>query len=771
MNGVIDFMNYLKKYKGKTIDLYCDIETFTVNKEEGRRKPSKYKSYTFSLAIAYFNGDSEFPSVAVFNDFIDFFEHVKARKIRKGLSFNMIFHNGAKYDNHFMCSELATWYNIEPSNAYVKSAEDFANKGAIRVGDLKSEDKKENWILETRVRSGNELDLVCFIDGRKITTTDSYKKTNTSIRVIGRKLLNNGLITEEYLKTDFEYDKYDKDEDMDFDTSLNYRKRIFNDLNEQQMIYIRNDVIILALCCKHYSKLFHGFDFSKQTFTQNIKEEYANYTEMANFQLLKQENDHHFAYKDYSICNMDGFSYFRNFYKGGLNLYNDKYVGKIIERDGFSIDLNSSYPTVMYKEKLPTFLLSLSEKPVTLTPDFSNPDRMTFFTMTISNANEQIINRIPSEVVRKAIVKYYNSKNGLVYYNTVLLQLLNSIFGLEFNNLRVQSSSTWECEYFGARDIIARNYFIKTQGKMKNALTCTIDTMNPLDIHMTDKPKDPKYNFSDEEVAGAKVLLNGIYGVPALRVHFNIFRRDEAGNIENMRNGFTNKERNIVFSASVTAFAFRNLLTPLKYLTPQEIDEYFWYCDTDSLYMDKRALEKFPKEMFHKMNLGGWDIEHENIEKFYPFNHKKYVLLDKEDGLVVRCGGVAKSIIDEWIDLAQGSIERFVRMNFSDGCEVKTTKSIRNEMNTITIYNGTAELQTGTSYIEEYSMLVDEDTEKTRELVRDELENQNHKTLRYATTRYGVNIGLNDLYDSTEKPTKTVADLKEMFNTYKKLLK
>ena len=102
MHNQADLLNYLKKLKGvKSIQLFCDIETLTVNKEAGREKPSQYHSYTYSLAIAYFKDGNDFPSVAVFNNFIDFFNQVKEKKIRKSLQFEMIFHNGEKFDNHF----------------------------------------------------------------------------------------------------------------------------------------------------------------------------------------------------------------------------------------------------------------------------------------------------------------------------------------------------------------------------------------------------------------------------------------------------------------------------------------------------------------------------------------------------------------------------------------------------------------------------------------------------------------------------------------------
>ena len=100
---------------------------------------------------------------------------------------------------------------------------------------------------------------------------------------------------------------------------------------------------------------------------------------------------------------MSGFDYFRSFYKGGLNLYNDNYVGKILNKNGFSIDLNSSYPTVMYKEKLPTYLIALNDKKSIANYDYNNNNIMSFFTMTIENANKYILSKIESKVLRNEI--------------------------------------------------------------------------------------------------------------------------------------------------------------------------------------------------------------------------------------------------------------------------------------------------------------------------------------------------------------------------------
>ncbi|AAP42306.1 DNA polymerase [Streptococcus phage C1] len=779
-----EFEQYLKSFKGQkvtSVDLYCDIETATINKNSGQKHASTYHSFTYSLAVSYFKTGEEFPSVVVFNHFKQLFDFIEKSKIRKSIEFRLIFHNGAKYDNHFMVSEIQRDIdNVRLFNQTIKQVNHITDL------DLSKKQGKQmrndvNMVLERRVRSSNNLDGDMWIYGRHYEMVDSYRKTNVSIELCGRMLLNNGLIDEQYLKTDFEYDKYDLDTDLTWHEVRKYREFIFNDLDEKQMKYIHNDVIILALTCKHYSKLFYGFDFEKQTFTQNIKEEYANYNDMAKFQLLKQIGDNmtgkHLKLTDYFIQGQNAYDYFKNYYNGGLNLYNDKYIGKKLVRDGFSIDLNSSYPTVMYKEKLPTFLVMVDSKPTDLKNIGSTDgDYMVFFNMLMEDVNDQILSRIKSNVIKSAIVKYWRVKDGYVWLNNVMISLIEEITHQKFNNLHVQSFSVFECHHFGARDIIAKNYFIKTQGKMSKALNCTMETIDPLNIELTDKDKPKEYDFSHEMVEGSKVLLNGIYGIPALRAYFDCYRRDENGQLYNVSNGFENKERNIVFSAGVTAFAVRNLLLPLGKLTQDEIDDYFWYADTDSLYMDKRALPKLPKSMFHKMNLGGWDIEHANISTFYAFNHKKYCLYDDDDNeIVVRCGGISKALIKKWIAESRNNIDYFINNFFIDGVTIPATRAIRNEWNTITIYDGTSELKKGGVYYKKYDTNLLQNIESELAKLKDAILTEESETsLDYSETMYIESnvgsFGVSDLYkikkNNTLKQSSMIVDEYDVFKSY-----
>lgn len=747
-----ELMAYLLR-KGETksaqssgIDLFCDIETFTTNRKA--KRTSEQQSFTFTFAVSWLPIRAKEPKVAIFNNHVQFFQKLEEWHVNPDMKIKLWYHNGNKYDNHFLESELHDYFNVPIYSERNDRANSDYNKYAKSEADF---DDDDNYILESRVRSSNTVSLKIKLFGRDIETVDSYPKMNEPLRLVGKRLTNLNLMDEKYLKTDFDYGQWDRDEEFTQEQAQAWAKRAFESLTDEQITYIENDVIILYYAVKYYSKIYYGFDISKRTFTQNIKDEYAKFSDLAKYQLLKLFGEkNHIKYGDYSMNGMNMFDYFRNFYKGGLNLYNDAYVGKLIKRMGFSIDLNSSYPTVMYMEKLPTYVRKVQEQPCVLTPTMYNKDIMTFFVMSRENANEHIIDRIPSKIMRNAIVKYYNLKGGQCYYNSVMLELLNEQFGLTFENLPVESYVTFDCEYFGARDVIARNYFIKTQGKMKNALTCNIDNIDPTNIVMTDKPKPEEYNYTDEMVQGAKVLLNGIYGVPALRAYFNIFKRDARGELVNCQDGFENLERNIIFSAGVTAFAFRNLLRPFKYLTPEEIDEYFFYCDTDSLYLDARARDKFPQSMYHKMNLGGWDIEHE-FDSFYPFNHKKYCLHDIHTGIEVRCGGVAKTTIKEWIELSHDDINYFIETFFHDGVTIKATRSIRNTGGTMSIYDASATLEQGTCYIDRYEAWVEEEIARSIEMAKVDLEN-NDSGMLYIETPYGA-IGANEL-----TPPKKIKD-------------
>src|SRR5699024_1949764 len=163
----------------------------------------------------------------------------------------------------------------------------------------------------------------------------------------------------------------------------------------------RNDVIILAKSVMYYSQLFKGFSYDKITFTSNILEFY-NDNNLTSYQLLKSigegKDKIHVKFTDYKFSNDNFYDYLKPFYSGGLNVYNYNFLGKIITEKMFAIDINSSYPYVMHKHKIPTFLSKydsfLKEKSISI--DTTNDNKYTLYRMTKESFDYYILERIKS---------------------------------------------------------------------------------------------------------------------------------------------------------------------------------------------------------------------------------------------------------------------------------------------------------------------------------------------------------------------------------------
>ena len=725
----------MQTHKGeRNLNLYWDIETLAYNKIEGRKKPTKYKNVVYSVAVGWNNNgkiDVEvFPS---FKSFFDTFFNYAERKdtiTKSRTSISMIAHNCNKYDNHFLLHDVKYLYkDVRVENLYMKNA--LENQNTVNMKEAKTDSKDENIVLEKRVKSSINLDLTLFLNGFKFVIIDNFMKTTTSIDVLGKKLKDGGYLTSDQLKTDFQYDIFDVEQDMDDVESYAYAYECFQKLDKDQMTYIHNDVIILGQSHIHYSEIFPGFDYSKMTFSVNIMNSYLN-NEHTRFQLLNERyvdgEKKEFNYTNYEFFDMNFYDYIKGFYRGGLNMYNPKYVAKMINEPCFSIDINSSYPYVMYNEKIPTWLSDFEEFEVEteVETDLTNYDSFTLFKIDKASFNLDILYRIESTIIRKMLVKYYNNEDEYVNINTNTLRLIETLTGIDCSRVFCMSYVSFDCEYFGARDIIFNNYFIKTQGKLKTK----IEMKDPFNYHITDTPNETVY--SQEEINLSKVILNGLYGIPALRSHFNLFRLDEDGFLQNSINGYKNNERNLLFSTYVTSQSLYNLLEPLKHLTQSEIDENFIYCDTDSLYLKSKVKNHLPNEMFDKISLGKWDIENDYIEKMYVLNHKKYAYVS--DGKIhVASAGIPQNAFN-----TNQSFESFIKNDFYDGAIIYNNKSIYNEQKTISIYPSKTNIDKGVDYPNEFNDLINEKRKWLLEQIRKDFNHEESEDFIYIESEVGT---------------------------------
>lgn len=675
----------------KSITLFFDIETFQYNEREGKNSPSAYKNMTFSVGVSWLK--KGLVELEVFPNFKEMFDQIIEvyGNSKKVPSIILNAHNTNKYDNHYLRYDLLYFYpHMTVENYWLQTATtEDSNIDAFRIKDLKAADKK-GIILEKRIKSSINLEMLFFLEGIKFETQDNWVKTNSSIKMLGNKLKRLGVVTDDELKTDFDYRKHNLEEDLTEEQAREYASKIFEHLTPDEITYIKNDVILLAKSVYYYSELFKGFDYSKRTFTSNILESY-NTNDLTSFQLLnrigKGKDKYEIRYTDYRFSNQNFYDYLKPFYRGGLNFYNQFHIGKIITDGVFSMDIHSSYPYAMHNFKIPTYIKDYAEyeKPTEVPVSYSD-DEFSLFQLSKETFDYLILDRIQSVLVKQILVKYY-STNEFVNLNSYTFRLLENIVGLRFESIPVYSRVTFTTEYFGSREKIEEFYEVKTQGKYKEKLKFN----SPYDIEITEEENDVIY--SKEEVDNSKVNLNGLYGIPALRPYFNLFRKDAKGEYYNVENGHKNAERNIVFSIFVTGVSLWNLLNPLKYLTQEEIDENLLYIDTDSLYFKKTVQHKLPKELFTEFELGTWGLDHDNITQFYVLNHKKYAYVDEEGEIQVRSGGVPHDSFNR--DM---SFEQFIETQFSHGVELQTTKSIYNNQSTISIYPSKTKLDVGKGY-------------------------------------------------------------------------
>ena len=213
----LGLLEAMQVHKGqKEMILYWDIETLMYNKIEGKKFPSNYKNVTYSLAIGW-NKQGHI-DVEVFDGFQSFFDtFINYSKRTDTITpsktgVTMIAHNCNKYDNHFLLHDLTYFYDFERRNLYMKSASD--NIDTIKMKEAKRDARYKNIILEKRVKSSINLDLVFFFQRYKFNVVDNFMKTTTSIDTLGKKLKDLGFVSEYELKTEFDYNIFDIKDDM-----------------------------------------------------------------------------------------------------------------------------------------------------------------------------------------------------------------------------------------------------------------------------------------------------------------------------------------------------------------------------------------------------------------------------------------------------------------------------------------------------------------------------------------------------------------------------
>ena len=236
--------------------------------------------------------DIENPENVDFGNSIDtFFERIK-----KEANPYIYFHN-LKFDGEFIL-----YYLMNHDFEYVESKEKRNNTFSTLISDMGL-----FYQIEVYFEVGKKT--------KKVTFIDSLKIINQSVESMPRTFK----IPENKLEIDY-----------------NEPREIGHELTGDEIAYIKNDVVIVAKALKY---LF-DMGLTKMTAGSNALSEYKEIMKLNRFRNL------------YKPLNYEIDKDIRRAYRGGFTYLNPIYKNKDVAT-GEVLDVNSLYPSVMYKEILP----------------------------------------------------------------------------------------------------------------------------------------------------------------------------------------------------------------------------------------------------------------------------------------------------------------------------------------------------------------------------------------------------------------------------------
>ncbi len=604
--------------------------------------------------------------------------------------------NGLKYDNWYVMSETQIYKpEIIRYNAPVN------RNGQNPYETSKKEISQKSYIHERHIKAQSSLALEIVLEGQKYVFEDLLLKTNMSVANLGKKLVAMNLMPSEYTKTDgFDYKKYHYMEDMTDAEAMELALYNYSNFTSEELRYIDNDTITLAYVIEFFSELFPFCTLKDITFSSGILKMYTKDRPLTDFQMKLHVKtpggEDHLELTKYEFNGETVYDYLKSFYRGGNCFCNTKHINKVV-KNMFSIDINSSYPSIMYKNKIPTFLEGCHIYQPGERFYYDPEDNFFLLRVSYDEAN-RLLKQIKSKVIRQMIVKRFTVNEYVNICSTDLETF--KMFGADVDIIYPISHLEYSCEHYGSRDIIEDNYKTKSYCGSKT----DIDFSRGLtDIRVMDTPNPTSYKKFMKD--NAKIVLNSPYGSPGQRPFYPTYYYNGQDYVKVPDNeGRHNQERNVLFSLYITSIAFYNLLEPLGDCPIDKVDNYFVYCDTDSLYLKNTARKYLDEEKyFHDYNIGKWKIENKSIKKFKVLNHKKYIY-ESETGLHIACGGVSKRLINTIIDKSKDFDDA---LNYFDAGKILTsTRSCLTKQGKIAIYDGETKIEAlDSGYSDEFSII------------------------------------------------------------------
>ena len=503
------------------------------------------------------------------NNIETFFERIK-----KEANPYIYFHN-LKFDGEFILYYLMT-HDFE----YVKSQEKRNKTFSTLISDMGL-----FYQIEVYFEVGKKTRKVTFIDSLKIInqTVESMPKTFK--------------IPENKLEIDY-----------------NLPREIGHILTEEEEAYVKNDVVIVAKALKY---LF-DMGLTKMTAGSNALSEYKEIMRLNRFRSLYKPLNYEID-KDIRRAYRGGFTYLNPFYK-------NKSVGC-----GEVLDVNSLYPSVMYKEILPF------GEPFFYEGEYKEDKVYPLYIQRLTCSFKIKKGKIPTIQIKHSrfVDNEYLTDSGEEPVALTLTSIDLKLFLEQYDVWDLHYESGWK--FKGMRGLFTD--YIDKWIKVKNESTIS-------------------GNKGMRQVA--KIMLNSLYGKFATSLDVQSKIPYLEGDIVKYKLGEKGQKDGVYLpmGAFITAYAREKTIRTSQAIKDYSINKYgvdmYCYSDTDSIHtiLPIEELKQFCE--IDDVELGFW--KHESHFERAKFIRQKTYLEEINGEIEITCAGLPQRCYDQvtWDNFKEG---------------------------------------------------------------------------------------------------------------------
>ena len=509
-------------------------------------------------------------NVEIGNNIDSFFERIK-----KESNPMILFHN-LKFDGEFIL-----FYLMKHGFEWVETHEKRDNTFSTLISDMGLFYSIEVYYKVNKTTT------------KKVTFIDSLKIINQSVESMPKTF---------------------KLEENKLEIDYNKPREIGHELTEEEKAYIKNDVVIVAKALKY----LYDMGLTKMTAGSNALSEYKNIMKMNRFRNL------------YKPLNYDIDKDIRRAYRGGFTYCNPLYKGKETA-DGEVLDVNSLYPSVMYKEILPF------GEPFFYEGEYIEDKVYPLYIQRLTCSFKIKEGKIPTIQIKHSrfVDNEYLTDSGIEPVALTLTSIDLKLFLEQYDVWDLHYECGWK--FKGMRGLFTD--YIDKWIKVKNDATIT-------------------GNKGMRQVA--KIMLNSLYGkfATSLDVQSKVpYLEDDIVKYK-LGEKKTKDGVYLPMGAFITAYARDKTIRTSQAIKDYSIEKYgvdmYCYSDTDSVHtlLPIEELTKFCE--IDDVKLGAW--KHESHFTRAKFIRQKTYLEEIDGEINITCAGLPKNCYDQvnWDNFKEG---------------------------------------------------------------------------------------------------------------------